>query len=152
MKYILKIINKNTIRTSLSRFKSTSQILPNESSGSLALFSLSKNIYTNLAFENAIAESINSKPDLSVLLMWISEPCIVYGRHQNPWLECDVKHSGEEGVEAVRRYSGGGCVYHDHGNLNISFLTNRLKFDRKTNLSIIKEGLEGEISFLTDTK
>lgn len=135
------------IGKALTRFNHISSSIQKSSlfdiNGSLALYSLSNNIFTNLAFENLLAESINKKEDLNVLLFWISKPCIVFGRHQNAWLECDVKKSREEGVNLVRRYSGGGCVYHDQGNLNISFLTNRLKFDRKTNLNIIKSGLEG---------
>jgi lipoyltransferase 1 len=118
---------------------SIAQLIP-EKEGSLALFSLSNNIYYNLALENYLAESVNSI-NKNILLMWISEPCIVFGRHQNPWLECNVNESTRRNVKLARRYSGGGCVYHDLGNLNISFITNRLKFDRKWNLNLIKETL-----------
>jgi hypothetical protein len=79
---------------------------------------------------------------MNILLMWISEPCIVFGRHQNPWLECNVKESLKKGVKIVRRYSGGGCVYHDLGNLNISFITERTKYNRKFNLNILKNSLD----------
>lgn len=152
MKYIFKNINRLSKKlhrhqtpTNLHhRFlhSTTLQIFQNQKPGNIALFSLSNNIFDNLALENFIANSLNTQQDRNVLLIWISEPCIVFGRHQNPWLECDVKKSFESGVQLVRRYSGGGCVYHDLGNLNISFLTNRLKFDRKTNLEIIKNSLE----------
>jgi lipoyltransferase 1 len=115
-------------------------ILP-QKEGNLALFSLSNNIFYNLALENYLAESIN-KTSRNILLLWISEPCIVIGRHQNPWLECNVREAHSNSVKVVRRYSGGGCVYHDAGNLNMSFITNRQNYDRQVNLSLIKSTLE----------
>lgn len=131
--------------TQSASFKNKSRLFPTDTkNGSLTLFSVSTNIVKNLALENLIAESINKRDNLNVLLFWISEPCIVFGRHQNPWLECDVREARARGVNLVRRYSGGGCVYHDLGNLNISFLTNRLKFDRTKNLNLIKSGVEGK--------
>jgi lipoyltransferase 1 len=115
-------------------------ILP-EKEGNLALFSLSNNIFYNLALENYLAETINTT-SRNILLLWISEPCIVIGRHQNPWLECNVKEAHSNLVKVVRRYSGGGCVYHDLGNLNMSFITNRQNYDRQVNLDLIKNSLE----------
>jgi lipoyltransferase 1 len=112
-----------------------------KSGGSLAIVSLSKDIYVNLALENYIAESINLK-NQNVMLLWISEPCIVFGRHQNPWIECNAREAILNQVKLARRYSGGGCVYHDLGNLNISFICDRLKYDRKFNLNLIKNSIE----------
>jgi lipoyltransferase 1 len=79
----------------------------------------------------------------SILLLWMSEPCIVIGRHQNPWTECNVKDALARKIKVVRRYSGGGCVYHDLGNLNISFICDRLKYNREYNLNMVKNALEG---------
>ena len=119
------------------------QIIPRTKDGHLALVSTSTNIYFNLALENYLAEAYDLK-SRGILLIWLSDPCIVWGRHQNPWLECNVKEAQAHQVGLARRYSGGGCVYHDLGNLNISFISNRLKYDRKFNLSLIKETLESE--------
>jgi len=113
----------------------------NSNNGNLALVSLSKNIFFNLALENYLAETTNLK-NRSILLLWTSEPCIVFGRHQNPWLESNVKQSRLASIRLARRYSGGGCVYHDEGNLNISFITDRLKYNREHNLNLIKRTLE----------
>jgi lipoyltransferase 1 len=133
------LLNYSNVRTKLD-LSVIHQVLPRKE-GNLALFSLSNDIHYNLALENFIAESINVL-NRNVLLLWISEPCIVIGRHQNPWLECNVKEAEANGVKVVRRYSGGGCVFHDLGNLNISFITNKNRYDRKFNLNLIKKSLE----------
>jgi lipoate-protein ligase A len=99
--------------------------------GNLALFSTSNNIHSNLALESFIAESYDLR-NINILLMWISEPCIVFGRHQNPWLECNVKESLKKGIKIVRRYSGGGCVYHDLG-ISLAFRQINKKKQLKNN-------------------
>ena len=89
-------------------------VIPLKNEGSLALVSLSNNIYYNLALENYLAEQTNLK-DRSILLIWISDKSIVYGRHQNPWLECNAHIARSRSINLARRYTGGGCVYHDLG-------------------------------------
>lgn len=139
-----------TICQSVSRlhtnYSEAARLLPSKE-GSLAIFSLSNSIYHNLAYENWLAEALNKQKDRSILLMWMSKPCIVIGRHQNPWLECDLVESRRRSVAISRRYSGGGCVYHDLGNLNISFLTDRARYDRPANLQLIKDTLDQTNAF-----
>ena len=64
------------------------------------------------------------------------------GRHQNPWTEVNVRMCERLGIPIARRNSGGGTVYHDLGNINFSFITNRQDYDRKQNLSMIRDYLE----------
>ena len=133
--------NVKSIRNLFRHLNDSIFLNDNNKSGSLAIVSLSKNIYVNLALENYIAESINLK-NQNVMLLWVSDPCIVFGRHQNPWIECNTRDALLNKVKLARRYSGGGCVYHDLGNLNISFICDRLKYDRKFNLNLIKNSIE----------
>lgn len=96
--------------------------------------------YLNLAYENWIYENVDLECQ-DVLYFWQNSPCVVIGRHQNPWLECDLQYLQQHGIKLARRYSGGGTVYHDLGNLNITFMTSRSKYHRRHNLECIAKAL-----------
>ena len=96
--------------------------------------------YLNLAYENWMYENLNFDSH-DVLYFWKNLPCVVIGRHQNPWLECDLQYLSDHGIKLARRFSGGGTVFHDLGNLNITFMTNRPNYNRKRNLECIAEAL-----------
>lgn len=102
--------------------------------------SQSTNIYTNLAWEDWLYRN-HDFSNHHVLLLWRNDPCVVYGRHQNPWKECNVQTAEKRGITLARRNSGGGTVYHDNGNLNLSFFTPRARYNRKYNLHIITRAL-----------
>ncbi|KAL3272462.1 hypothetical protein HHI36_013942 [Cryptolaemus montrouzieri] len=116
------------------------------------LVSKSKDIFTNLALEDWFYRNFNFEKH-HILLMWQSEPCVVIGRHQNPYIEANIselKNITENGVVLARRNSGGGTVYHDNGNLNLSFLTRRECYDRTYNLKIIVEAVKKECDIHID--
>lgn len=105
--------------------------------------SQSTDIYTNLALEDWLYRNFDFKSH-HILMLWQSDPCVVIGRHQNPWLECNVSelpNIAENGVKLARRNSGGGTVYHDNGNLNMTFFTQRERYNLKYNLEIISRSL-----------
>lgn len=102
--------------------------------------SQSMDVFTNLAFEDWLYRNYDLT-NHHILFLWRNNPCIVYGRHQNPWLECNVPAAVKKGITLARRNSGGGTVYHDNGNLNLTFLTSRNKYNRKQNLLIITRAL-----------
>ena len=77
-----------------------------------------------------------------ILLFWRNDPVVVIGRYQNPWRECRQALMARDGVALARRQSGGGAVYHDRGNLCITFMGGRVHFDRKANISLIAEALQ----------
>lgn len=98
--------------------------------------SQSTDIFTNLALEDWLYRHHNFNKK-HLLLLWRNDPCVVIGRHQNPWTEADVPFLRENAIELARRNSGGGTVYHDMGNINCTFFTQRSSYHRRHNLDII---------------
>lgn len=115
--------------------------LPAEGEITKSVFmSQSTDIYTNLALEDWMYRNMDFS-NHHVMMVWRNDPCVVIGRHQNPWLETNVPLLSEREISLARRNSGGGTVYHDRGNLNITFFTPRERYDRKYNLELIKRAL-----------
>ena len=73
-----------------------------------------------LALEDFFLDDVGG--GLPILFLWVARPTVVIGRNQNPWLECDVAFNQKQDVYFARRVTGGGAVYHDAGNLNISLI------------------------------
>src|SRR5215472_4063800 len=71
----------------------------------------------NLALEEALARSGPAAP---LLRIWQNAPCVVLGRAQRAAREVNLATCAAGGVPVLRRASGGGTVYQDLGNLNIS--------------------------------
>ena len=95
---------------------------------------------TDLALDNNkrnIFKDYSCTCVLAILLLWQNRPAVVIGRHQNVWSEVNVDVARKSQVPVVRRKSGGGTVFHDLGNLNISFLSTKKKYDRKPNLALV---------------
>ncbi|XP_034835139.1 lipoyl amidotransferase LIPT1, mitochondrial isoform X1 [Maniola hyperantus] len=115
--------------------------LPPEGEVTKSVFmSQSTDIYTNLALEDWMYRNMDFS-NHHVMMVWRNEPCVVIGKHQNPWLEANVPFLAEKEIALARRNSGGGTVYHDRGNLNITFFTPIERHDRKYNLELIKRAL-----------
>lgn len=74
----------------------------------------------NLAIEIFLLQEM--KVDEPILLFYINEPSIIIGRNQNTIEEINKDYVDAHGIHEVRRFSGGGAVYHDFGNLNFSFI------------------------------
>lgn len=74
----------------------------------------------NLALEEMLVRG--RKRYDSILFLWQNENTIVVGRNQCVLSECNVAEAQKEGTQIVRRITGGGCVFHDLGNLNYSFI------------------------------
>ncbi|MGL4697573.1 lipoate--protein ligase [Enterococcus larvae] len=74
----------------------------------------------NLAIETYLLKEMPLEEP--ILLFYINEPSIIIGRNQNTIEEINKEYVEEQGIHVVRRLSGGGAVYHDHGNLNFSFI------------------------------
>ena len=90
-------------------------------------------VYFNLATEEYLLKNTGD----DIFMVWQNEPSIILGKHQNIWEEVNLDFAKQKGFEVVRRYTGGGAVFHDSGNVNISFIeTGNLNLDRFTDLSV----------------
>lgn len=78
--------------------------------------------YYNLALEEYL---LTHYMDGNIVMLWQNDNTIVVGRHQNTIEEINQQYVKEHGIKVVRRTTGGGAVYHDLGNLNYSYITDR---------------------------
>lgn len=94
-----------------------------------------QNPFLNLALEDHF---LRGGADLPMLFLYVNRPCVVLGRFQNPWIECNLPYLVQNDIWLVRRQSGGGCVYHDEGNINFSFITSESMVDRKKHAELLQ--------------
>lgn len=123
-------------------FKDSKQV-PEDTIKKSVFISQSTDIFTNLALEDWFYRNYDCTNN-HILLLWKNDPCVVIGRHQNPWLESNIGAMERLGISLARRNSGGGTVYHDAGNVNLSFFTPRERYHRRYNLEIITRALYRE--------
>ncbi|MGV3323131.1 lipoate--protein ligase [Streptococcus hyovaginalis] len=83
----------------------------------------SNNPYYNIALEAYAFRELVDEDELFIL--WINEPSIIIGRHQNALEEINKEYTDEHGIHIARRLSGGGAVYHDLNNLNYTIISNK---------------------------
>lgn len=86
-------------------------VLPDSNPRPLAFF---------LALEEWVASSL---PDNDYFFTWIVEPTVIIGHNQDIDVEVDREYCRENGIDIVRRRSGGGCVYADRDNIMMSYVT-----------------------------
>ena len=60
-----------------------------------------------------------------VLLLYRNTPSVILGRNQTVAAEIDGDFCRAHGIEVVQRPLGGGAVYHDLGNINYAFVSNK---------------------------
>ncbi len=72
-----------------------------------------------LALEEALVRACPSRP---LLRLWVNPPAVVVGRFQDVAREVALAACVADGVAVLRRASGGGTVYHDLGNLNVTLV------------------------------
>ena len=75
--------------------------------------------YFNLASEEYLLKGISE----DIFLLYINDPSVVIGKHQNAMAEINHAYVLEKNIKVARRISGGGTVFHDPGNLNFTFIT-----------------------------
>lgn len=84
----------------------------------LCINSTSNNPYFNLAAEEYLLRNFSD----DIFMLYINEPSIVVGKHQNALSEINLEFVRKNNIKVARRLSGGGTVFHDYGNLNFCFI------------------------------
>jgi lipoate-protein ligase A len=86
----------------------------------------STDVYQNLAIDEAVARVTADLVEKSnTLRFWRSDRAVVIGRFQCVHKEVNLSYCEENRITIARRFTGGGAVYHDSGNLNFSICANR---------------------------
>jgi lipoate---protein ligase len=98
-----------------------------------------RDVYRNLALEEGLLDSGLSTP---ILFLYVNDPCVVIGKNQNPWRECRLSLMDQDDVALARRVSGGGAVYHDAGNLNVSVIVSRTEYVEEKQYDLLFKSLE----------
>jgi len=96
--------------------------------------------WENLARDRYFLENLGQ--DDIMLYFYVNEKAVIIGKNQNAWKECNLNRMDENGVQLVRRHTGGGAVYHDAGNLNFSFIMGEKNYDQARQFQVVIRALE----------
>ncbi|MGY5860615.1 MAG: lipoate--protein ligase family protein [Candidatus Thorarchaeota archaeon] len=111
---------------------------------------LGLDVYHNLAIDEALAKTrLQSDKSLNTIRFWESEKAVVIGRFQCVHKEVNLEFCKKNNISIARRFTGGGAVFHDLGNLNYAlclhqsheYVPRGLKELYETFIGAITEGL-----------
>jgi lipoate---protein ligase len=92
---------------------------------------------TSPAFNLAAEEFLFSERQDDVLFLYVNEPSVIIGCNQAIRNEVDLAFCAENDIQVVRRKSGGGAVFHDLGNLNFCFISNKSNTESSLNADFL---------------
>lgn len=93
--------------------------------------------WRNLAIDSFFLENLHK--DSIVLYLYVNANAVIIGKNQNAWRECNLIAMEKDGVQLVRRHTGGGAVFHDSQNLNFSFIMSNECYDVKRQMGVIQK-------------
>lgn len=94
-------------------------------------------VYFNLAAEEYLLKQKRE----DYFMIWQSAPSVVIGKNQSVQIEVDEEYMIEKGIHLARQFSGGGAVYHDKGNINLTFI-------ETTSQPLFEDYLQRTVDFL----
>jgi len=80
---------------------------------------------TSPTFNLAAEEYLFAERQDDLLFLYVNEPSVIIGCNQAIRNEVDLDFCKNNEITIVRRMSGGGAVFHDLGNLNFCFISNK---------------------------
>jgi lipoate-protein ligase A len=78
--------------------------------------------YQNLAVEEALS---NCCARWTTVRLWVNSDSVIVGRFQSVLEEVDLDYCLDNEIAVVRRHTGGGAVFQDLGNLNVTLVAPR---------------------------
>ncbi len=82
------------------------------------------------------------KDDQLILRAWINNPAVFTGYCQDPEYEVNQAYLRKKNIPLLKRFTGGGAVYHDNGCLNITVC-------KKLSPPLYSENIDEESIFIT---
>lgn len=92
--------------------------------------------YINAATEEYLLKKFNSG-DEPIIYLWQNDKTIVVGRNQNTFKQINLAAVQQNQINLFRRFSGGGTVYHDLGNLCYTLIAKTDEINRPDNYAAI---------------
>lgn len=83
-----------------------------------------KKASVNLAIDEAVFTQKTASKGPPTVRFWRSHPAVVLGHSQTVEAEVNLGFCRKNGIEVVRRFSGGGTIYQDLCTLNYSIVIN----------------------------
>jgi len=81
--------------------------------------------YKNMAVDEALLIAVERNIAPNTVRFWRNLNALVIGRSQSLEEEVILEACEKHGTSVVRRFTGGGAVYQDHGNLNWTIVSRR---------------------------
>lgn len=111
------------------------------------------NAYRNQAIEKYLLDTC--KKGEMIFYIWSNDRTVFIGKNQNAYTECNISALNADGGNLARRFTGGGAVYHDVGNLNFTFITWREDYGINNQFSVIADavrslGFDAEVNGRND--
>ncbi|HOJ36765.1 MAG TPA: lipoate--protein ligase [Ignavibacteriales bacterium] len=79
--------------------------------------------YHNLAVDEYFVREFYKENGEDILHIYINDKSVILGKNQSIYTELNLPYLHQNKIPIYRRISGGGTVYQDLGNINISFVT-----------------------------
>lgn len=96
--------------------------------------------YKNIALEYRLVKVCPR--DAVIVYVWQNDHSVIIGKNQNAFGEVNLDLLLADGGKVVRRFTGGGAVYHDIKNLNFSFVASKENYSVEKNFEVIKRALK----------
>lgn len=92
--------------------------------------------YINAATEEYLLKKFNSG-DEPIIYLWQNDKTIVVGRNQNTFKQINLAAVQQNKINLFRRFSGGGTVYQDLGNLCYTLIAKTDEINKPDNYAAI---------------